>query len=43
MTPTLGFVDGSFSLAAYAIVLLPLAAIGYWAVRGSKRPARRSR
>ena len=43
MTPMLGFVDAAFSMTAYALVLLPLGAIGFWAARGSKRSARRSR
>lgn len=43
MPLTLQFVTVAFPATAYAAVLLPLAAIGYWAARGTKRPGRRPR
>lgn len=43
MTPVLEFVSGLNSLTAYALALIPLAGIGYWAVRKPNRTGRRPR
>lgn len=43
MTPTLGFVFATLSLTSCALLLLPLAGVGYWAIRAPKRPVRRGR
>jgi hypothetical protein len=43
MPLTLLFMNVNFPATAYVAVLLSLAAIGYWAARGTKRPGRRSR
>lgn len=43
MLPTIGLVCGLASWTTYALVLLPLGGVAYWAIRKPDRSARRPR